>query len=482
MTNKILIKTNDLAVLTTDNHCLVEPISLTLEQGKNLTILGETGSGKSLLAQAIMGALPNGLVARGDVWLNHNDKNDSDNLEKLSEKQRQTHWGNYLAMLPQEPTLSLDPTMNIFWQTWESLFFVAKKDKTTAKTATKSALETLGLTKFTDYYPHELSGGMAQRASIAVATTGDASIVIADEPTKGLDEKNKQIVIALLQQIAKNGGTLLTITHDIDVAVALSDDIMVMKNGQLLEHGHAQTVINAPKSDYAKQLIASAPSNWQTKEKEQLSDEILLNVQDLTLTRGTRTLFAGLNFSLKKGEILGLVGDSGIGKSSLGDALCGLLKPKHGQIIWQNQPKRQQVLKLYQDPPSAFASHVPLQTLLDDVIDKHGLDRSRIPYLLQALKLNENLLKRSAQNVSGGELQRIAILRALLFNPVLLFADEVTNRLDPITQKETMDLLVEQCKLCNCTLVMVSHDSHLINHYAHQVIDLTAYYVAINKK
>ncbi len=104
-------------------------------------------------------------------------------------------------------------------------------------------------------------------------------------------------MIALLQQIAKNGGTLLTITHDIDVAVALSDDIMVMKNGQLLEHGHAQTVINAPKSDYAKQLIASAPSNWQTKEKEQLSDEILLNVQDLTLTRGTRTLFTGLNLA-----------------------------------------------------------------------------------------------------------------------------------------------------------------------------------------
>lgn len=191
---KILIKTKDLSVFTTDKHCLVEPISLQLYQGKNLTILGETGSGKSLLAQAIMGALPAGLIQTGEVWLN---------AQLLQQADCERYWGHEIAMLPQEPTRSLDPTMNIFWQTWENLFFVAKKDNQTAKNSSKTILEQLGLAKFCEYYPHELSGGMAQRASIAVATTGGANIVIADEPTKGLDEKTNKSSYSYYNKLPK---------------------------------------------------------------------------------------------------------------------------------------------------------------------------------------------------------------------------------------------------------------------------------------
>ena len=204
----------------------------------------------------------------------------------------------------------------------------------------------------------------------------------------------------------------------------------------------------------------------------------MLTAENLALARGKRRLFEQVNFRLQRGEVLGLIGDSGIGKSSLGDALCGLLQPKSGRISWHFQPKRHQVLKLYQDPPAAFAPKVKLQTLLDDVINKHRLDRNKIPYLLEQLKLEPGLLQRSAENVSGGELQRVAILRALLFEPVLLFADEVTSRLDPITQQETLNLLTEQCRLHNCTLVLVSHDHHLINHYCHQVLDLRKFAVS----
>ena len=463
----VLVKTDDLAVFTKSGLGLVEPISVTLYKGQNLTILGETGSGKSLLAQAIMGALPDELLSRGDILIEN---------QALTKPQLRAYWGRRMAMLPQEPSRSLNPTMDVLSQVWESLYFVAKQDNKVSKQLAQEKIETLGLGKFANYYPHELSGGMAQRASFAIATSGGAYIVIADEPTKGLDEINKQAVINLLKNVARDGGTLLTITHDIDVAGALSvgadDRIMVMKKGKLLEQGKGEQVLNQPVSDYAKQLIAAAPDNWPAKNSAIIEEQSLLTAKDVSLARGKRVLFEGLSFSLKRAEVLGVIGGSGIGKSSLGDALCGLLKPASGAITWQTKPKRHQVLKLYQDPPAAFASHVPLQTLLNDVIRKHRLDANRVPELLEKLKLDKRILERNALNVSGGELQRVAILRALLFNPVLLFADEVTSRLDPITQKETLDLLVAQCQAQQCTLVMVSHDHHIMRHYCHQVIDL----------
>ena len=203
-----LLKITNVTVQTLDGIELVEPISFCLERGKNITILGETGSGKSLLIQAIMGALPQGLTASGEIVV-ENCKIDgqSDRLQSL--------WGKTLVMLPQEPRRSLNPLMRISRQLWESFRFVAGLSQKNAEKASEISLTQLGLSQAQQRYPHQLSGGMAQRASFAIATASGGKILLADEPTKGLDPNSKAEVINLLKQAYETGGGLLTITHDI---------------------------------------------------------------------------------------------------------------------------------------------------------------------------------------------------------------------------------------------------------------------------
>ncbi|MGY4674300.1 ABC transporter ATP-binding protein [Ursidibacter arcticus] len=465
-----LLKIEHLTVRTTERLELVEPMSFVLNAGENITILGETGSGKSLLIQAIMGALPDGLIASGQIWV--------ENCKISSQSHRlQQLWGKSLVMLPQEPRRSLDPIMPIHQQLWESYHFVAGYTDKQAQHQSEQYLGDLGLKNAVNAYPHQLSGGMAQRASFAIATASGGKILLADEPTKGLDPASKQNVIQLLQKAHQNGGALLTITHDIDVASQLGGYIFVMRKGKLVEQGQAEQLLTAPKHEYTRALISADPKHWQSfnlQKNEQKRP--LVSVNNLTVAREKRELFRALSFTLNQGEILGIVGQSGIGKSTLADVLCGLLKVKSGKVEWHHsQHKKHQVLKLYQDPPEAFAPNVTLQTLLDDVIRYHHLDGSQIPHLLQQLSLSPEILQRTAENVSGGELQRVAILRALLLEPVLLFADEVTSRLDPITQQETIQLLIEQCRARQCALILVSHDPYLIEKSCDKVINLEDY-------
>lgn len=460
--DKAVIRLDELTVQTHQGLTLVEPLSLTLYKGQNLTILGETGSGKSLLAQAIMHALPKQLTHTGKIYINGNLQ---------TQKSAQKLWGKHLAMLPQEPSRSLDPTMTAIGQIAETAKFVAN-DQTPFDTALTS-LTGVSLRSAAHHYPHQLSGGMAQRVAFLATTLGGATLIIADEPTKGLDRNNRQVIIDLLTSASKNGATVLTITHDIEVARQLSDTIMVMKKGKLLEQGSCYEVLNRPKSEYAKQLISAEPKQWQPKPKKEHNTP-LASLDNIALARGQKMLFFGINMSLMQGETLGLIGDSGLGKSSFGDMLCGLIRPTKGTITWHNKPnpKKPTILKLYQDPPSAFASHLPLEVLIHDVIKKYRIDPNRLPPLLERLQLSADILKRNATNVSGGELQRVAIVRALLLDPVLLFADEVTSRLDPITQKLTLDLLTDECQKINCTLIMVSHDHDLARYYCDKVMDL----------
>ncbi|MCZ2720405.1 ATP-binding cassette domain-containing protein [Marinomonas sp. 15G1-11] len=460
---KVLLKLTDISVYAGDT-CLLEPISLTLKQNVPLTILGQTGSGKSLLAQAIMGLLPNGLTSTGTIELFG---------KEMTLKERQSLWGSKLVMLPQEPWNALDPLMKGVEQVKEVYQYVQNKTPQESLRLSMDDLRNVGLSGSEYKRPDQLSGGMAQRLAISAATAGGANFILADEPTKGLDVSRRDDVVRLLQSRSAAGG-LLTITHDVAIARQLGGDLMVMKAGCLVEQGVAEQILRNPQADYTQALIEAEPKTWIDAEpvSKESHDEILI-VNQLSLKRGGRILFEGLSFTIRKGEVVGVVGDSGCGKSSLGDALLNLLPFTNGTISRLNhEAKPHQWLKLYQDPPSAFSASVSLGQLLNDLVRLHRIDVQRIQPLMRRLKLPKGILERNCLEVSGGELQRFAILRSLLLDPVFLFADEPTSRLDPITAKEVTELLVELANETGCAVLLVSHDPDLIRKTCDQVISL----------
>lgn len=445
---------------------LVAPVSLSLQSGRPFTILGETGSGKSLLAQAIIGTLPAGLRAMGKVDI------EGQNLDLARPGGHPALWGRVIGVLPQEPWLSLDPLMKARAQVAEGHALVRGLTWAEAGQAADGDLAALGLEGAGDRRPDQLSGGMAQRVAFTAARTGGARIVVADEPTKGLDVARRDDVIELLIREVSEGGALLTITHDLALARRIGGDLAVMLKGRVIEQGPAEQVLGNPQYDYTRRLIAADPSSWPSGQPRPPAGEPVLRAKGLAVSRGGRQLFEELDLDLHPDEIVGVWGPSGCGKSTLGDILLGLVTPDHGTVTRKAGIKPSRFQKLYQDPPSAFPRHVRLGEALDDLVRLHGLNAGRIPALMQRLRLNPILLSRRPTEVSGGELQRLALLRVLLLDPVYLFADEPTSRLDLITQAEVTALLVEAAREATMALLIVSHDADLLRKTADRVISL----------
>lgn len=458
-----LLQVEELAVAGVGE--IVRPTSLDLSAGRAFTILGETGSGKTLLAQAIMGTLPAGLRASGRIRIH------GAAVQDWPLAQRRALWGREVAMLPQEPWLALDPTMRVLPQVAEGHRHVRGRSSGQARAAARDDLLALGLEAAAGRLPGQLSGGMAQRVAFAAARAGGAGLLIADEPTKGLDADRRDEVAALLRREVEAGGGLLTITHDIQVARLLGGEVAIMHEGRLVERGPARELLSRPASDYARRLLAADPTAWPSATPAPVGDEVL-RVEDLAIARGGRLLFEGLGFTAAAGEVIGVTGPSGCGKSTLGDLCLGLLAPTRGVVQRNPALARLRYQKLYQDPPAAFPPHATLGQSVNDVVARHRLDPALVDTLLRRLRLDPALLARHPRSVSGGELQRLAILRVLLLAPVFLFADEPTSRLDTLTQQETIGLLTELARERGCALLLVSHDRTLVDRVADRRIGI----------
>ncbi|RYF68193.1 MAG: ABC transporter ATP-binding protein [Comamonadaceae bacterium] len=448
-----LLTVDDLSVHV-GTRALLQGVSFQLRAGQVLTLLGESGAGKSLLAQAVMGNLPPALRAGGEVRLAGVASRASDGAA------RRPRWGRTLTLLPQEPALALDPLMRLAPQLHETHALVRGAPPREARAATQAALQAAGLANAADHYPWQLSGGMAQRAAATVALAGGARILLADEPTKGLDGAWRDHTIALLQQVQRDGGCVVLITHDLRVARAMGGQLIVLRAGEMVERGDAAQVLARPQHAFTQQLVAANPAHWPRRATPPAGAQVV-QAQGLTQRFGGRTLFTGLELSVRRGDRLVLQGPSGTGKSTLGNVLLGLLPPDAGQVTRAPGLPRTALQKLYQDPAASFAPRITLGQSLRDAARLHGRAWADVQARLARLNVPEDLLARRPSEVSGGELQRIALARVLLAAPALLFADEPTSRLDPLTQRDALAVLLDAVEESEAALLLVTHDEDI---------------------
>jgi peptide/nickel transport system ATP-binding protein len=301
---------------------------------------------------------------------------------------------------------------------------------------------------------------MAQRAVAAMTLAGGAPVLMVDEPTKGLDGHWRDRTVALFKDVLRGGGCLLTITHDLRVAQALGGQVIVLREGDVVECGHIDAVMALPQHPFTRQLMAADPARWLRVPAPPAGDRVV-QARGIAKSFGTQPLFQALDLEISQGERITVQGPSGTGKSTLGNILLGLIAPDTGVVQRNPRLHPQALQKLYQDPVTSFAPHTSLADTLRDAARLHGCNWKSVQQRLEQLRVPESLLERRPEQVSGGELQRIALARVLLAKPALLFADEPTSRLDPITQQEAMQILLSAMDETGAALMLVTHDEHL---------------------
>ncbi|MBA4342120.1 MAG: ABC transporter ATP-binding protein [Methylibium sp.] len=448
-----LIEVRDLTVRQ-GRTVLLEPLSFALQPGQVLVVMGGSGAGKSLLLQAVIGNLPTGLSAGGEISIG------TQRSAAADPGARRPLWGRAIATLPQEPMLALDSLQTLAQQAAAVPRHLLGQPPERALAHAQQLLDQQGLGGAGARYPWQISGGMAQRAALAISRAGGAPLLLADEPTKGLDEASRARALAALLDVAREGGALVVVTHDLRVAEALGGQMLVLRGGECVEQGDCIERLARPRHAFTQSLIAADPRHWPALPQPAPGAE-LLRAEGLGLQRGGRWLFRGLDLLLHAGERLAVLGPSGAGKSSLGQLLMGLLPPTQGRLVRSPRLGELAGQKLYQDPVKAFAPQLPLARALDDVRRRHRRSEADLAQLLDGLGLAPALLQRRPDAVSGGELQRVALARALLTRPALLFADEPSSRLDLLTQRSSLELLVRRCAEQQTALVLVTHDADI---------------------
>jgi peptide/nickel transport system ATP-binding protein len=503
---------------------IIHDISYFLNSNEILGIVGESGSGKSVSSLAILGLLPKKVskITIGNILFNELD------LTQIGSKEFQKIRGNDIAMIFQEPMSSLNPSMTCGKQVQEILLQHTTLSKKEAKTETLVLFEKVKLpdpSRVFNAYPHEISGGQKQRVMIAMAITCKPKILIADEPTTALDVTVQKEIILLLKQLqAEENMSIIFISHDLSLVSEISNRILVMYQGKIVEQGLVEQVFKNPEHMYTKALINSKPSldvrlkrlptikdfMNETTDRTIVSDEDrnlfhkkiyskapLLEVVNLEKTYISKSgwfskpeVFKAVNqvsFKLYEGETLGLVGESGCGKSTLANAILQLDKATSGAILYKGTDitklskkevrlLRKDIQIIFQDPYASLNPRIPVGKAIMEPMKVHGIgnsDKERKEMVLDLLLkvgLVETFFNRYPHEFSGGQRQRIGIARAISLEPKLIICDESVSALDISVQAQVLNLLNDLKENFGFTYIFISHDLAVVKYMSDQLI------------
>ncbi len=477
-----------------DRQFAVENVSLSLARNEILCVVGESGSGKSIMAKTVMGLLPKRLTVAGG-----NLNFEGTELLSLKEHERRAMRGHAMGMIFQEPMSALNPMHTIGDQIEEVVKIHGRYSKTERK---EMVLDILAAAKMPDpskivhSFPHQLSGGQRQRAMIAMALIMKPDLLIADEPTTALDVTTQAEILALIKELQAERSTgVLFITHDIGVVAEIADNVVVMKDGAVVEYGTTEEILSHPKQAYTKMLISAVPS-LKTKPRPKAVEGVpdALQIKNLVKTYRTGGLLtstrevhavADVSLSIRKGETLGIVGESGSGKSTLARCVMRLVDPDSGTIQFGEHelamasraellPLRRRIQMVFQDPYGSLNPRLSVVKMVEQGPMLHGTPaaeaRERALDLLNLVGLDKSAANRYPHEFSGGQRQRIGIARALALHPEILVADEPVSALDVSVQAQVLELLADIREKFKLTMIFVTHDLRV----AAQVCDTLA--------
>ncbi len=502
---------------------VVKDVSYEVKRGRTLAIVGESGSGKTVSSLASMGLLPKNIARIDQGSIRYSGINE--NLETLSEEAWTSLRGKHISMIFQNPMSSLNPSIRVGKQVLEVLEQhgvsgnrAAQKEKVIKLFAeVKLPQPENAYSK----YPHELSGGQKQRVMIAMALACNPDVIIADEPTTALDVSvQKSILILLKQLLAERNAGMIFISHDLDVVSEIADDVVVMYRGDVLEYGPAEKVLQNPSTAYTRGLIACKPpltnlphrlptvddfqkaaeSGQRVAFRAQVKtsyQEQFLEVRNLLKTypikknlfgkvRQAFTAVNSINFDIRKGETLGLVGESGCGKSTVSRLLMNLIAADAGEVIYEGKnilqaskqewkAMRRKFQLIFQDPFSALNPRQTVGQCLDEVMavhQLHGNKKERKTHgvqLLEQVGLDAAAWDKYPHAFSGGQRQRIVIARALAVEPEFIICDESVSALDVSVQAQVLNLLNDLKEKHQLTYLFISHDLNVVHYMSDRI-------------
>jgi peptide/nickel transport system ATP-binding protein len=476
---------------------LVRNLNLQIRQGEALGLAGESGSGKSLTALALMGLLDRDrFEVQGEVWWTKSDSSQSVSLLDASPSLLRSLRGRELAMIFQEPLTALNPVLRCGAQLEECfrLYWPAMDRGQRKKAMVKALLEVqLDQTeRILQAYPHQISGGQRQRLMIAMALSGNPSLLIADEPTTALDTEVQAALIRLLGQLRRDRGlTLLFISHDLPLMSTLVDFWALLKKGELLESGSVQALARADAFPHMASLLDARPDPDHLTFRSMVADQPpLLEVKDVSwVVEGGRKVVDNISFDLSVGSSLGIVGASGSGKTSLARMLAGLIPPSHGQVFLKGRPlwekgyfdgpleTRLAIQMVFQDPYSSLNPVHSIDTMLMTALHRkypqHSERECRDIAHSWITRVGMDPLKvsrRRPASFSGGQRQRLVLARALCLSPQLLICDESVAALDGTIQAQMLELLFQLQQDLDFGMIFITHDLAVAGSLCHQIL------------